>query len=96
MRTNRRNPKQLITRGFREFVASINIDSTKNVVYSIRPVLGVFYFGNENRSKGVVVGLVGLCLFRDLNDEVRETFDRIRLGIGLDLWAYDIVVGRGK
>src|SRR5258708_4162666 len=93
MRTNSRNPVQLIKRGFRELVPSIDINSTKDMVYSIRPVLGVFYFNNENCSKGegLVVGW-----FRDLNDEVGKTVDRIPLEVGLDLWAHKIVVGRWK
>ena len=44
--------------------------------------------------KGAVVRLVDL--FGDLDDEVRETFERIPLGIGLAMWAYNIVVGRRK
>jgi len=92
MRTNSRYPIQLVARGFVELVSSIDVDVTKHAVDSIRPVLGVFYFDNENRSKGE--RLAGI--FRDLDDEVFQTSDRTSLHIGLDLWAHNIIVGRWK
>src|SRR5258708_39440781 len=93
MRTNSCNPVQLIKCSFRELIPSIDINSMKDMVYSIWPVLGVFYFNNENclKGEGLVVGW-----FHNLNDEVRKTVDCILLGVGLDLWAHKIVVGRWK